>query len=234
MQQHTRHFWTHQKYLNKKVVQLIFSSNFVFKVRHSLDLWCFQDIWELGKQGKIMMSVIFRLELKKEASVPDLEFWVGWPWKTYFPSRSKSFSESTVVLTSLIFQFRVSSCFERCRSHAGLTAWPMYSTISGPWCCVWMFIFLILEKRPLNPDLDHTPSPPNSWGSKIVIALPLIPSKPLLLNLQYQTCCVMFMSYSQWAPIHFAYNLSSYDKELIRFTSRLSTWFMMMTACLAR
>jgi hypothetical protein len=70
--------------------------------------------------------------------------------------------EFAVVLKSDISQFSVSSCFEGIRSQAGLTAWPMYSTFTGPWCCMWMFILLSLEKRSLNPDLDHIPTPLNS------------------------------------------------------------------------
>ena len=65
-------------------------------------------------------------------------------------------------------QFWVSSCFEHGRSYAGLTACPMYSTFSGTWCCMWMFINLSLVKSPLPPELDHTPLPLNS---RIVIAL---------------------------------------------------------------
>jgi hypothetical protein len=95
---------------------------------------------QLGTQekttGRIMMSVI-----------PDLEFRVGWRFKTCFPVGALFFSSRIPSclnsLKSEISQFRVSSCFEHGKSHAGLTARPMYSTFSGLWC--WKFIILILE-----------------------------------------------------------------------------------------
>jgi hypothetical protein len=78
----------------------ILSSNFVIKVCHSLDLWCFQNNCELEKQQQcgLMTSVSFRLELWKEVWVPDLEFCLCWfkiTWWTYcqitFQFNSKHF-----------------------------------------------------------------------------------------------------------------------------------------------
>jgi hypothetical protein len=77
----------------------------------------------------------------------------------------------------------------------------------------WMFILLSLEKRPLNPDLDHTPTLLNS---RLVIALQCLQ----LATDSFQTThwwicnfptsnCVMFMSNGWWVPIHYIYNFSS-------------------------
>jgi hypothetical protein len=59
MQQHTRHVWTHLVVLCSLeqeggaafLLGQNLSSNFDIKVWHSLDLWCFQDNWELGNKS---------------------------------------------------------------------------------------------------------------------------------------------------------------------------------------
>ena len=87
--------------LNRKV-----TSNFVIKFWHSLYLWCFQDNWELVKQKKRL----------NHDDVIDLLVVVCSVFFPKFP---------VILNSSQISQLWVSSCFERGRSHAGLTAWPM-------------------------------------------------------------------------------------------------------------
>jgi hypothetical protein len=58
MQQHTRHFWAHlvalcsleQEGVAAVLHGQILSSNFAINIWHFLDLWCFQDNWELEKK----------------------------------------------------------------------------------------------------------------------------------------------------------------------------------------
>jgi hypothetical protein len=115
----------------------------------------------------------------------------------------------------------------------------MCSTCSGQWCCggnVYPFTLgeeTLLDRcfKPLNPDLDHTPSPTNSRQGKKnseCFSKPLIPSKPLIV--EFALCNVYVQC--RRTPKRFIYNSSSYDKDWKGFASRLSTWFMMMTACL--
>ena len=49
MQQHTIRFWTH--------LDVMWWAHFVIKVWHSLDLWCFQDNWELWKKTRLNHDV---------------------------------------------------------------------------------------------------------------------------------------------------------------------------------
>jgi hypothetical protein len=118
--------------------------------------------------------------------------------KYIFPVGARFVSDS---LKSVISQFWVSSCFDLGRNYAELTAWPMYSTFSGPWCWVWIFILFSLKKRALNPDFDHTPSPPkikqgkknSDCFEKLAFSLHWFLTNHLLLNLQFPTY-VMFMA----------------------------------------
>ena len=89
---------------------------------------------------------------QKEAPISNLEFRVEWPFKTYFPSQSSVFP---VVLNSLTSEFPV--VFNE--------AEIMLDWQHGK---CWIFILLSLEKRPLNPDLEQTPTP---LSSRLVIAL---------------------------------------------------------------
>jgi hypothetical protein len=145
------HYWTLLHFCSVDCQQRLSFSGFTVLSR---------QLGTLKKQGWIKISGIFRSgsqSFRKRS-----KFLTGIPSLTTIQSTiSQSefiFSppEFPVVLNTLksqISQFRVPSCFEPGRIHDGLTEWPMYSTISGPWCCLWMFILLSSEKRPFQTDV---------------------------------------------------------------------------------
>ena len=203
MQQHTGHFWTHLVVLcsleqegGAAVLRgNILSSNFI-KVWHSLDLWCFRDNWDL--EGEKMES-----------------WWRQWSSgcscrkRSKFPIYNSELDESSKRIFSVV------ACFFFQSSQLSWTHWSLnvaeviLDWQHGQYIQTFLdhdveCLSLSLEKILINPDLDHTPSPLNS---RLVIALRLLAvshwflPNHSLLNLQFPTCCVMFMSNGRWAPV---------------------------------
>ena len=151
MQQHTIHFWTHRcavltwtgRWRGGPCLQIL-SWNFVIKVCHSLNVWCFQDNWEFRKKLCLIMTS-GRTSRKRFLT-----------WNFELDDRSKriflvgacSFQSSQLSWTHWNMRFPSSEFPVVLNSAEGT---PIYSTFSGPWCCVWMFILLSLEKETTHP-----------------------------------------------------------------------------------
>jgi hypothetical protein len=87
--------------------------------------------------------------------------------KCIFQVRAIFFSDVLNLLKSEISQFWVSSGFEH-RSHADWQHGQCIQPFQAHGVSCECSSFYILKKRPLNQDLDHTPSPLNS---RLVISL---------------------------------------------------------------
>jgi hypothetical protein len=127
--------------LYRKVVrQSYFWSNFVMILDH-------QSLAFSGFMGLSRQLGTLRKKTRSNHDISDLQVGAlerrpssrlgipSWMIIQNVYSQSEHISSPAVLnsLKSDIFLIRVSSCCERSKSHAGLTAWPMYSTFSGPW-----------------------------------------------------------------------------------------------------
>ena len=198
------------------------------KVWHSLDLLNFQDNWELWKKTRLNHDDVSDLQVVALKRGQCSRFRIP-SWMTV----QKVFSQSELAFS------QVPSCLELTAVRFPSSEFTVVlntAQIMLHWQHGqgWMFILLSLDKRPLYADLGHTSSPLNS---RQVISLQCLQLATDSFHTTHCWICdfqhkLMFMSNGRWAPIHFIYNLSSYDKDWKGFASRLPIWFMMMTACL--
>ena len=120
--------------LNRKVARRSFVCKFCHRtlLSKSVILWIYGTFNTTGNSEKTKLNHDDISDLQVGALERGPSSRLAIPsWMTIqniFSKLELVFSEFPVVLNSLnskISKFRDSSCFEQCRIHAGLTAWPM-------------------------------------------------------------------------------------------------------------